>query len=53
MAAPSEQQSVYHFWGVLNRYVDGSEDIVVGELGSIGEGDTREEMLHDVTFATR
>ena len=50
MAVPAEQRKVYHFWGVLNRYVAGFEEIIVHELGSIGGGDTREEVLHDVTF---
>jgi hypothetical protein len=50
MASPAERHKVYRFWGVLNRYASGTEDIVVGELGCIGGGDTLEEMLHDVTF---
>lgn len=50
MAAPSERQKVYHFWGVLNRFVCGYEEIIVDELGSIGGGDTWEDALHDVTF---
>lgn len=40
----------YHFWGVLNRYVGGFEEIVVDELGCIGGGDTREEVVDDVKF---
>jgi hypothetical protein len=50
MAVPAERLKEYHFWGVLNRYVSGFEEIVVNELGCIGGGDTREEVVHDVTF---
>lgn len=40
----------YHFWGVIFRYVSDFEDIIVNELNTIGVGDTREEVLHDVKF---
>lgn len=43
-------QKEYHFWGVLLRYGDDSEDIIVNELNTIGVGDTREEVLRDVKF---
>ncbi len=43
-------QKEYHFWGVLLRYADDSEDIIVNELNTIGVGDTREEVLHDAKF---
>jgi len=42
--------SVYHFWGVYNRYISGFHEIIVDELSSIGGGDTWEEALYDVTF---
>jgi hypothetical protein len=45
-----ERAREYHFWGVLNRYVPGFEEIWVGELGCYGSGDTREEILDDVKF---
>ena len=40
----------YHLWGVLFRYVADFEEIIVDELNTIGVGDTREEVLHDVKF---
>jgi hypothetical protein len=50
MAAPAERQKVYHFGGVLNRFVSGFEEIIVDELVGIGGGETREDALHDVKF---
>lgn len=32
MAVPPERLKEYEFWGVLNRYVSGIEEIVVDEL---------------------
>ena len=43
-------QKEYHFWGVRLRYADDFEDIIVNELNTIGVGDTREDVLHDVKF---
>lgn len=40
----------YRFWGVLFRYVGDFEEIIVDELNTIGVGDTREDVLHDVKF---